>query len=140
MVSGNMAFATSTIDSPSLLRTAINFRCGSIEIALAELIGRSPSRIGRSKREASIIEIALLRAQAYSAQKKPEEAIKYLDRAALFSPDNPQIIFQQGLVLSSLGRYAEAAIRFESVLRLNPQYSGAAEKLEEMYRKMSAPE
>jgi arylsulfatase A-like enzyme/Tfp pilus assembly protein PilF len=73
-------------------------------------------------------------------QNKPEEAIKYLDRAALFSPDNPQIIFQQGLVLSSLGKYAEAAIRFESVLRLNPQYSGAAEKLEEMYRKMSAPE
>ena len=67
---------------------------------------------------------------------EPEEAIAHLNRAALFSQNNPQIIFQQGVVEASLGNFAGASMRFQSVLQLNPQYPKAAEKLEEVNRKM----
>jgi len=70
-------------------------------------------------------------------QNEPAQAIEHLNRALLFSPDNPQIIFQQGVAEAALGNFALASTRFQAVLRLNPPYPGAAEKLEEMKNKIS---
>ncbi|MFN8710355.1 MAG: sulfatase-like hydrolase/transferase [Planctomyces sp.] len=69
-------------------------------------------------------------------EKEPEAALKFIRRAARLSPDNPRLSFQEGLVLEQLERWAEASFAFEKVLKLNPAYPNANQKLMDVRNRM----
>lgn len=57
-------------------------------------------------------------------------AVDALEQAHYLQPDNAEILYHYGLALQLNGRGASARMRFEAVLRLNPNHAGAQEHLE----------
>ena len=52
---------------------------------------------------------------------KFEESLSYFDQALLLQPNNPDLLNKKGVVLRSLGRYAEAVECFNKSLQLDPR-------------------
>jgi tetratricopeptide (TPR) repeat protein len=61
---------------------------------------------------------------------KNEEAISYFNRGLAVKAGTWEMVFNKGLALMALGRLSEAAVCFKEVLRLNPAYAPAKNKLE----------
>lgn len=50
-----------------------------------------------------------------------EQALSYLDQAAIIEPNNPDILNKKGIALRALGRYDEALECFNKSLHLDPR-------------------
>ncbi|MBI4657113.1 MAG: tetratricopeptide repeat protein [Elusimicrobia bacterium] len=70
----------------------------------------------------SLMNLAVLLAEA----GKPEEALAYLTKAEIISPDDPYIHFEKGWNLFSLEKYPEARNSFEKVIDLTASRDLAA--------------
>ncbi len=60
---------------------------------------------------------------------RTEEALEVLEAAHYLQPHRADILFQYGRVLQAAGRAREARLRFEAVLRLEPEFPGARAQL-----------
>jgi tetratricopeptide (TPR) repeat protein len=69
-----------------------------------------------------------------------DEALPELQKARDLLPDNPEILFKLGVLLSNHGRYAEACAIFTEALRLNPDFEPAREYLRFCEKKGRKPE
>jgi hypothetical protein len=58
------------------------------------------------------------------------EALAILEQAHYLQPGSPQILYNYGLALEAAGRVADARLRFEAALRLDPAYERAQRRLE----------
>ncbi len=61
---------------------------------------------------------------AYSAQRKPEQAVPFLERARAKSPRDPAVAYQLGLAFFALQQYDRAEPLFEEVFKTNPELDG----------------
>ncbi|MGB3290471.1 MAG: YaiO family outer membrane beta-barrel protein [Burkholderiaceae bacterium] len=62
----------------------------------------------------------------------PETAIPIFSQALAIEPNNADLLLQQGLAMSAVGRDDEARRLFEAVLRIAPNYTDASEALERL--------
>jgi tetratricopeptide (TPR) repeat protein len=56
-------------------------------------------------------------------------ALQAFDRAHFLQPENPQVLYHYGLALLAAGRKADARLRFNAALKLNPAYEDARREL-----------
>jgi tetratricopeptide (TPR) repeat protein len=74
----------------------------------------------------------------YRRGKKPEEALKYFDRAITRAPDMAEAHYNRGLALLDLGRVGEASTAFERYAALEPAGSPHRKAVEETLEKVKA--
>ena len=64
------------------------------------------------------------------------KALESYQRAATLEPSRPELHFRIGIVLSKLGRWADAASAYLEAIRLNPEYTEAHVNLGFVYYEM----
>ncbi len=96
-------------------------------LALADLLRRSGHPRQAVVRLAELLEqdpydlpALLLLARALIDDKRDAQALEALRRALKFDPDQVEALFQLGVVLARLHRYAEAVEAWEKVTRVDP--------------------
>nr|AQQ74430.1 hypothetical protein [uncultured bacterium] len=63
-----------------------------------------------------------------------EAALLALEQAHYCEPDNAQILFDYGQALERAGRHREARLRFQGVLRLDPDHRPAQRKVQDIQK------
>lgn len=69
---------------------------------------------------------------ALSSLGKIDEAISVFDRAAEIQPNDPFVWMNRGTILETAGRYAEACDAYREVKKINPAFSPAVQKLQQL--------
>lgn len=76
-------------------------------------------------------------ALSLSLQGKKEGALNYFRRAVLIAPRFCKALNEMGNCLNELGRYDEAARKYEKVIEIDPHHAEARFKREMMRNKIS---
>lgn len=69
---------------------------------------------------------------ALSSLGRVEEAISVFDRAVEIQPNDPFVWMNRGTVLETAGRYTEACNAYREVKKINPAFSPAINKLQQL--------
>jgi tetratricopeptide (TPR) repeat protein len=82
------------------------------------------------------VNLLMERARRASAEKKPELALRLMDRAAQLSPDFPEVFNTRGAIHFSQNNLSSAVGDLRRVLALEPNHYKALETLAQIFKEM----
>jgi tetratricopeptide (TPR) repeat protein len=104
-----------TPDTPPYMRAAIAAGVASLDGGKTLQIGFEHNVYGMAAGTLGYIALE---------QKRPEDALRFLDRGLTFQPDNPRLVSERGQALAALGRFDEALAGYDAWLQRYEVFAG----------------
>ncbi len=111
----------------------IDFRLAELSAVRNEIVEAREFAAAALKKKADYTPAVLLLAQLSFNEGKLDEAIRSVEAAVYFEPQNPQLMYQLGLLRLEAKDYAGAQTAFETALKISPEYANASFFLGQAY-------